>query len=106
MKFFFDHDVNAAVADALRRHEHEVTELRDVLPPHADDPVVFAAAQERACVMVTCNRDDFLALASEQPHRGLVILIRRRNARVEATKLLQLIAHAGNSGLEGNVNFA
>ena len=106
MKFFFDHDVNAAVADALRRHEHEVTELRDVLPPHADDPVVFAAAQERACVMVTCNRDDFLALASAQPHHGLVILIRRRSARVEATKLLQLIARAGSSGLAGNINFA
>lgn len=76
-----------------------------MLPPHADDPVVFAAAQERACVMVTCIRNDFLALASAQPYRGLIILIRRRSARAEATKLLQLIARAGSAGLDGNVNF-
>lgn len=37
MKFFLDHDVPAEVARVLRQEEHEVTELRQVLPIQATD---------------------------------------------------------------------
>ena len=106
MKFFLDHDVAAAVADALRRHGHEVIVLREVLSSDAADPQVFASAQENGCVMVTCNRNDFLELAARQPHRGLIILIRRRSPQAECIRLLRLIEQAGESGLTGNINFA
>lgn len=106
MKFFLDHDVNDAVADALRRHGHEATVLRDVLAPEADDALVFRTAQETGCVMITCNRNDYLELASQQAHHGLIILIRRHAARTECTNVLRLIERAGESGLSGNINFA
>lgn len=56
--------------------------------------------------MVTCNRNDFLALANKGPHHGLIILIRRRSAQLECTNLLRLIRQAGDEGLDGNINFA
>ncbi len=107
MKFFLDHDVNAAVADALRRHGHEAIVLRDVLPVDAADALALATAQTTGCIMITCNRGDYLQLASDQPqHRGLIILIRRRNAQTECINVLRLIERAGESGLAGNINFA
>ena len=106
MKFFLDHDVPAAVKDALKRHEHHVIRLTDFLPRSAQDEDVFAAAQSNQCVMISCNRDDFLKLAGRGPHLGLIILIRRRNPQTECTNLLRLIGKAGEQGLKGNINFA
>ncbi len=106
MKFFVDHDVAAAVADALRRHGHDVITLREVLAPDAADPLVFSTAQEKGCVMVTCNRNDFLKLAAQLQHHGLIILLRRRTARNECINLLRLLEQAGPAGLAGNINFA
>jgi hypothetical protein len=70
------------------------------------DEVVFAAAQSNGCVMITCNRDDFLRLAAKAPHGGLIILIRRRSPQVECANLLKLIGQAGEQGLVANINFA
>jgi predicted nuclease of predicted toxin-antitoxin system len=106
VKFFLDHDVPAAVKEALERHEHDVIRLTDLLPRTAPDDDVFAAAQSNQCVMITCNRDDFLKLAARGPHLGLIILIRRRSPHAECTNLLRLIRKAGELGLKGNINFA
>jgi predicted nuclease of predicted toxin-antitoxin system len=106
VKFFLDHDVAAAVKDALERHEHEVIRLTDVLSRNSLDEAVFATAQSNQCVMITCNRNDFLRLAAKGPHLGLIILIRRRSPQVECTNLLRLIQQAGESRLIGNINFA
>jgi predicted nuclease of predicted toxin-antitoxin system len=106
VKFFLDHDVPAAVKDALERHEHDVIRLSDLLPRTAIDEDVFAAAQSNRCVMITCNRDDFLKLAARKPHHGLIILLRRRSPHAECTNLLRLIRKAGDQGLKGNINFA
>ena len=106
MKFFLDHDVPVAVKDILERHGHEVTRVTDVLPRDSADEFIFAAAQQNWSVMITCNRNDFLALAKKAPHNGLIILIRRRSARLECTNLLRLIRQAGPQGLDGNINFA
>jgi predicted nuclease of predicted toxin-antitoxin system len=106
VKFFLDHDVNDAVAGALRRHGHEAIVLRQRLPPTAPDDVVFAEAQNAACIMITCNRNDYLALASAREHRGLIILIRRASAQAECNHLLRLIESAGEAGLTANINFA
>jgi predicted nuclease of predicted toxin-antitoxin system len=106
VKFFLDHDVPAAVKDALERHEHEVIRLVDLLPRTAPDEDAFVAAQRNQCVMISCNRDDFLKLAARGPHFGLIILIRRRSPQAECTNLLRLIRKAGEQGLRGNINFA
>ena len=106
MKFLLDHDVPAAVKDALERHEHDVIRLTDLLPRTAPDEDVFAAAQSNRCVMITCNRNDFLKLAARGPHLGLIILIRRRSPQAECTNLLRLVRKAGEEGLHGNINFA
>lgn len=106
MKFFLDHDVTDAVAGALRRHGHGATLLREVLAPDAPDAQAFATAQEKSCVMITCNRNDYLELGAQQPHHGLIILIRRHSGRTECMNVLRLIERAGETGLTSNINFA
>jgi hypothetical protein len=66
---------------------HDVTLLREVLPPDASDDVVLQFANELRRVLLTCNRDDFLELATEQPHCGIVIVIRRRTRAAERAAL-------------------
>ena len=106
MRFFLDHDVPRHLADVLQRHGHEVELVPEVMSPEADDDEVFTYAAEKQAIMLTCNRNDFLALAVERPHSGLIVLIRRRSALSEAGHLLDLLGKAGASGLEGNINFA
>jgi hypothetical protein len=55
---------------------------------------------------MTCNRDDFLQLAAAEPHRGIVIIIRRRTRGEERAALFRLLERAGETGLRNNVNFA
>jgi predicted nuclease of predicted toxin-antitoxin system len=104
--FFLDHDVPRHIADLLRRHGHKVELVADVMAPDSSDDEVFAYAVKVNAIMVSCNRNDFLELASALGHPGLIILIRRRSALSEAGHLLELLRKAGAAGLEGNVNFA
>jgi predicted nuclease of predicted toxin-antitoxin system len=104
--FFFDHDVPDDAGRVLKVWEHEVILLRDVLPRNATDAEAFAYASEHGCLLVTCNRDDFLELASDKVHPGIIILIRRQTRMAEAAHLARLIEIAGENGLRGNINFA
>ena len=106
MKFFLDHDVPAEVARVLRQEEHEVTELRQVLPVQATDLEVLRYAREKSLFLITCNRDDFLPLATDLSNSGVIILVRRRSRHAECGRLLALLRRAGESGLSGNINFA
>ena len=106
MRFFLDHDVPRPVADALLRHGHDVVVLQDALPVTSTDEQVLAHAIAEGRVLITCNRDDFLKLAENREHPGLIILIRRRSAVAEQGHLLRLIDRAGESGIAGNINFA
>jgi predicted nuclease of predicted toxin-antitoxin system len=106
VRFFIDHDVPAEVARVLRRERHEVTELREVLPVTAVDLDALKYANEHGLFLVTCNRDDFLALVAAHPNPGLIVLIRRRSRQAECGNLLTLLREAGENGIAGNVNFA
>jgi predicted nuclease of predicted toxin-antitoxin system len=106
VRFFLDHDIPAELARVLRSAGHEVVELHEVLPITARDDEVFKHAVTNSMYMVTCNRDDFLPLAAQQSHPGLIILIRRRTRQAECAHLLALIDRAGETGLNGNINFA
>lgn len=106
MKFLLDHDVPDDIQFALATLGHTVLKLRDVLPKTALDEEVLRLAKQRDCVLVTCNRDDFLTLANQIPHSGIIILIRRRTRALERAALVHLLDNAGEQGLRGNINFA
>ena len=106
MKFLLDHDVPEEMYRTLRNQGHEVARVRDILPIDTPDSAVFETAQANQQLMLTCNRQDFLQLASSRPHEGLVVLVRRRSRQAEIAALLRLLRGAGETGLRHNVNFA
>jgi predicted nuclease of predicted toxin-antitoxin system len=106
MTFLLDHDVPDDLTYSLRELGHQVLPLRNVLPAETDDRDVLAHAHEQGWVLITCNRDDYLALARTQPHCGLIILIRRRTRMAERTALVRLLDKAGEPGISNNINFA
>lgn len=111
MKFLLDHDVPAEVGHLLRHWGHEATLLGDALPVTASDEEIFLHAQREGLMLISCNRDHFLAQAQKAAEGqglfpGLIILIRRRSRQAECAHLLRLLRRAGESGLIGNINFA
>jgi Domain of unknown function (DUF5615) len=74
--------------------------------PEIADEDVLHLATERDCVLITCNRDDFLRVARRIPHVGIVILIRRRFRAHERAALVALLDKAGETGIRNNINFA
>jgi len=106
VRFLLDQDVPEDLEYSLEALGHEVLKLRHLLPITAADEQVLQLAAERQVILITCNRDDFLALAMEKPHAGLIILIRRRTRSNERAELVRLLDEAGIDGLRGNVNFA
>ena len=106
MTFLFDHDVPDDLGHFLIQLGHEVRRLREELPTDTPDADVLTHATRHEWLLITCNRDDFLALASGQTHAGMIILIRRRSRVAERAALLRLLERAGPEGLAGNINFA
>jgi len=64
VKFLLDHDVPEDLTYLLEQLGHDVTLLRKALPAVASDGAVLQFAHETGCVLLTCNRDDFLELAA------------------------------------------
>ena len=106
MRFLLDHDVPDDLSYLLAELGHHVTLLREVLPPGTSDVDVLDYAYQSDCLLVTCNRDDFLRLAEAGHHRGIVVIVRRRTRAAERAALLRLLERAGPGGLESNINFA
>ena len=101
-----DHDVPDDLSYLLEQLGHDVTLLRKVLPGDASDEAVLQFAQDLGYVLLTCNRDDFLNLTATKPHRGVIIVIRRRTRAAERAALFRLLERTGETGLRNNVNFA
>ena len=106
MKFLLDNDVPEDLSYLLKQLEHEVALVRTALPESASDESVLQLAHESDCVLLTCNRDDFLDLAVRKPHYGIIIVIRRRTRAAERAALVRLLERAGETGLRDNLNFA
>jgi hypothetical protein len=106
VKLLLDHDVPDDVAFSLEALGHAVVKLREVLSVRTPDDEVLRQAALRQCVLITCNRDDFLAAAGRVPHQGIIVLIRRRSRALERAALVRLLDTAGESGLRSNINFA
>ena len=106
MNFLLDHDVPDELSYLLEHLGHRVDRLRDVLPRTASDAEALEYAVDHDLIVITCNRADFLRLARDRPHRGIVVVIRRRSRAAERAALLHLVERAGPEGLGGNINFA
>jgi predicted nuclease of predicted toxin-antitoxin system len=106
VKFLLDHDVPDDLSYLLEELNHEVMLLRKSLPGNSSDEAVLQFAHDRGCVLLTCNRNDFLHLVTTRPHHGVVIIIRRRTRADERAALFRLLERAGEAGLVNNVNFA
>jgi predicted nuclease of predicted toxin-antitoxin system len=106
VKFLFDHDVPDDLAYAVRASGHEVQLLRTVLPVTTPDDDILRLAGERDEVLITCNRDDFLAAARHILHVGLIVVIRRRSRAQERAALIRLLDQVGQTGIRHNINFA
>ena len=106
MNFLVDHDVPSEIGHIIVGSGHTVATVSQALSETASDEEVFDAATRANQLLITCNRDDFLALAKERQHSGLIILIRRRTRVAEGAALLRLLDRAGLAGLSGNINFA
>jgi predicted nuclease of predicted toxin-antitoxin system len=106
VRFLLDHDVPDDIVFTLDTLGHEVARLRDVMPATITDESVLELARALDDVLITCNRDDFLALAEQSPHPGIIVLIRRRSRALERAALVGLLDKAGESGIRRNVNFA
>ncbi len=106
MTSLLDNDVPDAIGRAATKAGHDVRRLRDVLRREFDDSAVLAAAHARRALLVTCNRRHFLSLASQHPHGGIVVLIRRRRRIAECSRFLGPLHRPGESGIQDNINFA
>jgi len=106
LKFLLDHDVPDDLSYLLKQLGHDVKMLREVLPRDSPDAAILDYAHQGGFFLVTCNRDDFLQLAETQPHRGIIIVIRRRTRAAERAALFQLLNRAGDAGLRDNINSA
>jgi predicted nuclease of predicted toxin-antitoxin system len=105
VKFLLDQDVPDDLSYLLRELGHDVSLLREVMPADAPDPAVLQFANDSQAVLLTCDRDDFLELAKQNPPHGIIIVIRRKTRAAERALFL-LLQRAGESGLSGNVNLA
>ena len=75
LQFLADHCVPTLVIENLHAAGHEVTRLRDWLPPESPDENVIAKAQELAAILLTLN-GDFADITAYPPanYRGIVAL--------------------------------
>lgn len=94
------------MAYALQALAHEVRLLRTVLPITTPDEDILRLAGQSDEVLITCNRDDFVAAATQMRHHGIIILIRRRSRALERAALVRLLDRAGETGIRDNINFA
>ncbi len=106
MTFFLDHDAPHDLTYSLRTLGHEVVLLRDALPVTADDATVLRYAADRGYVVITCNREDFVAEAKNVAHAGIILVFRRKTRAAERAALIKLLDRAGAAGIKGNINFA
>jgi len=104
--FLFDQDMPDDLGHVLRQLGHTVVMLREVLPTTTPDSEVLAYAVAQGMILITCNRDDFVALAQSQAHHGIIVVFRRNSRTAERVALVRLLQNAGEQGLAKNITFA
>ncbi len=92
IRFYLDENVHRfkALATGLRRLGIDVQTVLDAGKRCADDDEQFQYAQETTRVLFT-NDADFLSMASNQSHVGLVFCPRRKLSMGQVIQRLELI---------------
>ncbi|MGA2863811.1 MAG: DUF5615 family PIN-like protein [Verrucomicrobiota bacterium] len=93
LRFFSDQCVPAQITDALRRHGHQVTLLREVLPIRSPDAVVIAEARALGAVLLSLN-GDFTDIVTYPPgnYRGIVGIQLRNHPEIIPLLMERLLA--------------
>ena len=98
MKLLLDEMLSASIAEQLRKRGHDATAVEDSPTLRGlADPDLFDQAEQDGRVLVTYNREDFLALDRTyrdrgRDHHGLVILHPRRFPQGAATTGALIVA--------------
>ena len=93
LRFFSDQCVPAEITDALRRHGHQVTLLREALPIRSLDPAVIAKAQELGAILLSLN-GDFADIVAYPPanHLGIVAIQLHNHPEIIPQLMERLVA--------------
>lgn len=75
LHFFSDHCVPAEIIQTLQHHQHQVTQLKNVMPPNSPDPKVIEKSRELKAVLLSLN-GDFSDIVAYPPknHSGIVAI--------------------------------
>ncbi|MBU0568063.1 DUF5615 family PIN-like protein [bacterium] len=75
LRLFADHCVSNFIIQTLRDARHEVSRLRDCIPPDSADPVVISKAQELDTILLSLN-GDFANIVTYPPanYKGIIAL--------------------------------
>lgn len=111
MRFLADNDIKERVVEWMEAQGYEVVRVRSLLPASTPDDILWPLAIRERRIVLTYNRDDFLALASasiaaEEAFAGLIVLKQWQEPWLEIRKLKALLDRAGEQGLANNINFA
>src|ERR1035437_3355087 len=79
LRFFSDQCVPAEITESFKRHGHEVTLLREVIPLNPPDPVVIAKARDLGAILVSLNGDFSDIIAYPPGNYGGIVAIQLNN---------------------------
>ncbi|MBI2927264.1 MAG: DUF5615 family PIN-like protein [Verrucomicrobia bacterium] len=96
LRLFSDQCVPAEITDLLRRHGHQVTLLREVLPIRSLDHVVIAKAQELGAILLSLN-GDFADIVTHPPanYLGIVAVQLHNHPEIVPQLMERLVAFLG-----------
>ena len=93
LRLFSDQCVPAEITETLRRHGHQVTLLREVLPIRSPDPVVIAKARDLGAILLSLN-GDFSDIVAYPParHLGIVAVQLHNHPEIIPQVMVRLVA--------------
>jgi predicted nuclease of predicted toxin-antitoxin system len=103
MTFFLDENFPKAATALLVSLGHTVLDIRGTGDEGAEDPEIFALAQEKRAVFLTTDRDFFHTIPHLfADHHGVVVIaLRRPNRQAVLGRLSWFLNHVGNRSLAG-----
>lgn len=108
LRFFTDHCISNSVIQTLRAAGYEILILKEHIPPHSDDTVVIAKAQELDAILVSLN-GDFANIVTYPPsnYKGIIALQVRNHPEIIPLLMQRLLnylsAHSDMRNYQGQL---